>query len=141
MFDTQTYNVIVHGLAFTGLFTAFQTSSLFQTIVLNDVGLGSDLGYNSLAIIYAVLAVSNFFSPYIVDFTGPRIGMGVAGCTYCLFIATFLKPAAWSVLSASALLGLGAAVLWTAQVNYFFPHSHCEGKLSHHQLNGVDAWP
>ena len=114
--DVKLYNVIVHGLAFTGLFTAFQTSSLFQTTVLKDVGLASDLGYNSLAIVYSVFSVANFFSPFIVDFTGPRIGMGVSGLVYCLFIAAFLDPKTWTVLVGSAILGFGAAVLWTAQV-------------------------
>lgn len=123
MKDVKFYNVVVHGLAFTGLFTAFQTSSLFQTTVLKDVGLGSDLGYNCLAIIYSVFSVANLIAPYVVEFTGPRIGMGLAGSVYCMYIAAFLNPKEWSVLGASALLGLGAAVLWTAQVDrsFFLP--------------------
>ena len=114
--NMKLYNVVMHGVAFMGLFTAFQTSSFFQTTVLKDVGLGSDLGFNSLAIIYAVFSVANFLSPFIVEFTGPRLGMGLGGSVYCLFIATFLDPKEWSVLGASALLGVGAAILWTAQV-------------------------
>jgi hypothetical protein len=113
--DPKLYNIVVHGIAFMGLFTAFQTSSSFQTTVLKDVGLGSNLGYTSLAIIYAVFSVANFVSPYIVDFAGPRVGMAAGGAFYCLFIATFLAPKEWTVLGASGLLGVAAAVLWTAQ--------------------------
>eukprot|EP00048_Salpingoeca_helianthica_P015418 m.226672 g.226672 ORF g.226672 m.226672 type:complete len:427 (-) comp17008_c0_seq1:30-1310(-) len=116
--DPKLYNIVVHGIAFMGLFTAFQTSSSFQTTVLKDVGLGSNLGYTSLAIIYAVFSVANFISPYIVDFLGPRVGMGIGGAFYCLFIATFLAPKEGTVLGASGLLGVAAAVLWTAQGNF-----------------------
>eukprot|EP00047_Mylnosiga_fluctuans_P003001 m.226943 g.226943 ORF g.226943 m.226943 type:complete len:423 (+) comp11505_c0_seq1:40-1308(+) len=115
--DVKLYNVVVHGLAFMCIFMAFQTASSFNSTLLTNMGFG-DLGYNSLAVIYAVFSVANFISPFIVDLTGPRIGMALGGSLYCLFIAAFLKPMAWSIMVSSALLGLGAAVLWTAQGSF-----------------------
>eukprot|EP00730_Choanoeca_flexa_P005767 TRINITY_DN12019_c1_g4_i4.p1 TRINITY_DN12019_c1_g4~~TRINITY_DN12019_c1_g4_i4.p1 ORF type:complete len:430 (+),score=70.69 TRINITY_DN12019_c1_g4_i4:104-1291(+) len=100
------------------LFTAFQTSGSFQTTVLKDQNLGDSLGYQSLAIIYAVFAICNFVAPPIVKVLGPRLSMIFGSAMYALFIATFLKPAQWSILGASALVGVGAAVLWTAQGNF-----------------------
>lgn len=116
--NVKTFNVVMHGLAFTGIFTAFQTSSFFESTLLDDVGLGGDLGFNSLAVIYAVFSMANFVSPFLVEKLGPRLGMGVGGSFYCLFIAALIEPKEWSVLGASALLGFGAAVLWTAQGNF-----------------------
>jgi hypothetical protein len=86
----------MHGVAFMALFTAFQvntrkltdvickldqtwlclqTSGSFQTTVLKDQNLGDSLGFQSLAIIYAVFSVCNFIAPPIVKSLGPRISM------------------------------------------------------------------
>lgn len=116
--DVGFYNVIVHGIAFMALFTAFQTSGAFQATVLDDVLHQPNLGFTSLSIIYVVFACSNFISPPVVEKLGARIGMLGGACFYTLFIASFLKPMAWSILAASALLGIAAAVIWTAQGNF-----------------------
>ncbi len=51
--------------------------------------------------------------------------MFVSAFGYAAFIACFLKPMVGTILAASALLGLCAAVLWTAQVgNYVEVFSH-----------------
>lgn len=109
------YNVLVHGIGFMALFTAFQTSSGFQPTVLKDVLHNAALGNQSLAIIYIVFALANFIAPPIVEKLGVRPAMIVSSAGYALFIAAFLKPAVWSILGSSVILGLCAAVLWTAQ--------------------------
>lgn len=101
------------------------------------------LGNQSLAIIYSVFALANFIAPPIVQALGTRISMIIVGgglgaievllqclyswmtpilsphhqssAGYALFIATFLKPEVWSILTCSAVLGVCAAILWTAQ--------------------------
>ena len=35
-----------------------------------------------------------------------------------IFIASFLKPMVWSLYMGSALVGFGAAIIWTAQGNF-----------------------
>eukprot|EP01147_Barroeca_monosierra_P009483 gene9483-1724_t len=122
------YNVVVHGFAFMALFTAFQlihdhlvydqTSGGFQTTVLKDIMDDSQLGTQSLAIIYAVFSLANFVSPIIVHYLGARFCMFLGGIGYSLFIGSILTLNAAAILSASALLGFSAAVIWTAQGNY-----------------------
>ncbi|EGD83101.1 hypothetical protein PTSG_03741 [Salpingoeca rosetta] len=112
------YNVVVHGFAFMALFTAFQTSGGFQTTVLKDIMGDNQLGTESLAIIYAVFALGNFISPIVVHYIGARPSMFLGGIGYALFIGSILTLNKALILSASALLGLSAAIIWTAQGNY-----------------------
>lgn len=41
----STLDVVKMGIAFTCIFTAFQTSSSFQATVLKDLGFGESLGF------------------------------------------------------------------------------------------------
>ena len=56
-----------------------QTTGAFQTTVLKDQGFGASLGFQSLAIIYSVFAIFNFFAPPVVNFLGPRVSMVLVG--------------------------------------------------------------
>lgn len=76
------------------------------------------LGYISLAVLYSVFAVSNFFAPTIVKKLGPRISMVFAASlyvTYTLFAAFNYK---WAIIVSSILVGFAASILWTAQGDY-----------------------
>ncbi|GAU97899.1 hypothetical protein RvY_09122 [Ramazzottius varieornatus] len=116
--DLKYRNVILLGLSFMGLFSAFQTCGLVQTIVLQNY-FGQDastLGYVSLGILYATLGCANWFSPFLISLIGgPKIAMILGGITYSLFIAIFLRPYYATLYAGSVLVGVGAAVLWTAQ--------------------------
>ncbi|OQV20090.1 UNC93-like protein MFSD11 [Hypsibius exemplaris] len=115
--DAKFRNILLLGFAFMVLFSAFQTCGVIQTIVLKSY-FGDDastLGYTSLAILYATLGVANWFSPFIVSLIGPKWGMIAGGLCYSLFIAIFLKPFYGTLYAGSVLVGVGAAVLWTAQ--------------------------
>ncbi|XP_074649498.1 UNC93-like protein MFSD11 isoform X2 [Tubulanus polymorphus] len=105
------------------MFTAFQTCSMIEETVIegainepNSTFTGN--GYTSLAIIYVSLAVSNWAAPSIVSVLGLKISMMVSGAIYALFIASFLKPMTWALYTTSVLVGIAAAVLWTAQGSY-----------------------
>ncbi|XP_077979841.1 UNC93-like protein MFSD11 [Glandiceps talaboti] len=132
--DIRLVNVIVLGFAFMFLFTAFQTCSMIEQTVLKSFEHNNHShsgqtnhtsghnftgsGYTSLAIIYAVFALSNWGAPSVVSVLGPKWSMVIAGVTYALFIAGFLKPMEWSLYLTSVLVGIGAAVIWTAQGNF-----------------------
>jgi len=123
------YNVIVLGLCFMLVFTAFQTSSNVQTSVLNSIKrdgsyIFKNKGYVSLAIIYAVFSVANFIAPPIVSKVGPRIALLLGGLCYCIFIGSLIYPFVWSLYVASVIVGLGAAVIWTAQGNFLTINSN-----------------
>jgi len=80
-------------------------------------------GYISLAVIYAVFALSNWTAPSIVAGVGPKITMIIGGALYCLFIASFLKPMTWLFYLSSVLVGFGAAIIWTGQGTCFTMNS------------------
>eukprot|EP00051_Salpingoeca_urceolata_P020113 m.299280 g.299280 ORF g.299280 m.299280 type:complete len:514 (-) comp19546_c0_seq7:279-1820(-) len=110
----RVYNILVHGVAFMVLFSAFQTASEYSQPVLSALGHG-DLGFLSASVIYGVFSVSTLISPHVVTYLGPRLAMCVSGLTYVIFIFSFVFPSLATILAASAILGVGAAVLWTAQ--------------------------
>ena len=71
-----------------------------------------------MAIIYAVFSVANWFAPPVVAFMGPRFTLISGGICYALFIAQLTYPNDIMLYGASALIGLGAAMIWVAQGNF-----------------------
>ncbi|MBN3283807.1 MFS11 protein, partial [Polyodon spathula] len=70
-----------------------------------------------MSIIYGVFSASNLIAPSVVAVIGPQISMFVCGLFYSAYIAVFIYPLTWSFYTASVLVGIAAAVLWTAQGN------------------------
>lgn len=127
VFDLKLYNVIVLGLSFMLVFTAFQTNGIIQQTVIKsiqseDSSFTGD-GYTSLAIIYAVFAAANWAAPSVVSLIGAKFTMIVGAATYGLFIASFLHPMTWSLYVASVIIGFGAACIWTGQGNFLTVNS------------------
>ncbi|XP_076340619.1 LOW QUALITY PROTEIN: UNC93-like protein MFSD11 [Tachypleus tridentatus] len=130
IFDPKLYNVVILGFTFMFVFTAFQTGGMIQKVVLQsihdeDTSYEGD-GYISLAIIYAVFAISNWIAPPVISFIGPKYSMFVGGITYALFISNFLYPLTWGLYLASVLIGVGAALIWTGQGNFLTMNSDSE---------------
>ncbi|KZS04435.1 Protein unc-93 A [Daphnia magna] len=126
--DRKFINVIVLGLAFMLIFTAFQTmgniqQTVIKSITQEDPTFKAD-GFISLAIIYAVLSISNWISPSIISVIGPKWSMLVGGFFYSLYIASFFLQQSWALYTCSALLGFGAALIWTGQGNYLTLNSN-----------------
>ncbi|XP_059095962.1 UNC93-like protein MFSD11 [Tigriopus californicus] len=124
---TKNLNVALLGLAFMLIFTAFQTMGNIQTTLLQSAANPDSSGfvpgfhgsgYTSLAIIYAVFATANWVSPPVVAWLGSRLTMVVGALLYAVFIAQFYWPNDILLYGSSALIGLGAAILWTAQGNF-----------------------
>ncbi|NWV85553.1 MFS11 protein, partial [Dasyornis broadbenti] len=113
------FNIIILGVSFMFIFTAFQTcGNIAQTVItnLNNTDFHGS-GYTSMSIIYGVLSASNLISPSVVAIVGPQFSMVVSGMFYSLYIAVFIQPATWAFYTASVFIGIAAAVLWTAQGN------------------------
>ncbi|XP_017293787.1 UNC93-like protein MFSD11 [Kryptolebias marmoratus] len=112
-------NIIVLGFGFMFMFTAFQTcGNIEQTIIksFNSTEFHGS-GYTSMAIIYGVFSASNLMAPSVVTVIGPQLSMFISGLLYSGYIAMFIHPLTWSFYTASVLVGVAAAVLWTAQGN------------------------
>ncbi|XP_024270071.1 UNC93-like protein MFSD11 isoform X2 [Oncorhynchus tshawytscha] len=95
-----------------------------QTIVKsldNDTITGS--GYHSLGIIYGIFSFSNLLSPTVVAIIGPQFTMFFSGILYSGYVAVFITPSTWSFYLTSVLIGIGAAMLWTAQGHFLVENS------------------
>ncbi|XP_042360472.1 UNC93-like protein MFSD11 [Plectropomus leopardus] len=112
-------NIIILGFGFMFMFTAFQTcGNIEQTVIksFNNTEFHGS-GYTSMAIIYGVFSASNLIAPSVVTVIGPQLSMFFSGLLYSGYIAMFIYPYTWSFYTASVLVGIAAAVLWTAQGN------------------------
>ncbi|XP_039973927.1 UNC93-like protein MFSD11 [Xiphias gladius] len=125
MADRRTFNVVILGVGFLFIFTAFTTcGNIEQTVVKsleNATFTGS--GYHSLGIIYGVFSFSNLLAPTVVTVIGPKITMFLSGLLYSGYIAVFIIPSVWSFYLTSVLIGIGAAMLWTAQGHFLVENS------------------
>ncbi|XP_061837518.1 UNC93-like protein MFSD11 [Nerophis lumbriciformis] len=112
-------NIVILGVGFMFIFTAFQTcGNIEQTVIksFNSTSFHAS-GYTSMSIIYGVFSASNLLAPSMVAVIGPQLAMFFSGLLYSGYIAMFVYPYTWSFYTASVLVGIGAAVLWTAQGN------------------------
>ncbi|OCT63013.1 UNC93-like protein MFSD11 [Xenopus laevis] len=110
-------NIVILGVGFMFMFTAFQTSgNVAQTVIssLNSTSFHGS-GYTSLAIIYSVFSASNLIAPSVIAVIGCQMSMFLSGLLYSAYIAMFIQPYTWSFYTLSVLIGIAAAVLWTAQ--------------------------
>ncbi|XP_077315405.1 UNC93-like protein MFSD11 [Lithobates pipiens] len=110
-------NIFILGFAFMFMFTAFQTcGNVAQTVIssLNNTEFRGS-GYTSMAIIYGVFSASNLIAPSVVALIGCQLSMFASGLFYSAYIAMFIQPYTWSFYTLSVLIGIAAAVLWTAQ--------------------------
>lgn len=125
MADIRTFNVAILGVGFLFIFTAFTTcGNVEQTVVKSlDNSTFTGSGYHSLGIIYGVFSFSNLLAPTIVTVIGPKFAMFVSGLLYSGYIAVFIAPVTWAFYFTSALIGVGAALLWTAQGHFLVENS------------------
>lgn len=103
------WNTFALGIGFFLLFVSFGTTQMFET------SLSADLGRLSLVILYTAFPVSNLFiSSSFVRLVGARRSLVLSATTYCFFVFVHLFDSVALRLFAAFLLGVGAAVLWTA---------------------------
>lgn len=125
MADRRTFNVAILGVGFLFIFTAFTTcGNVEQTVVKslrNETFSGS--GYYSLGIIYGIFSFSNLLAPTVVAVIGAKLCMFTSGLLYSGYIAVFILPFTWSFYLTSVLIGIGAAMLWTAQGQFLVENS------------------
>ncbi len=103
----------------------FPWSISFQTVILesaknpNSTGYVEDFngdGFISLSIVYAVAFFCDFFSASIIALLGVKATLCTGACAYAIFIASFFLLESWALYTASALMGVGSAMVWVSQV-------------------------
>lgn len=110
--------LIVMSFGFTLLFTAFQTGSQVAEIVFKSYKEehGVELNaYTGSVVLYIVFALSNWFAPSVISLIGEKFTLIVGGSTYVLYLSLFLYPNNPCLYIYSVIIGIGAAILWTAQ--------------------------
>ena len=129
-------NVIIISVSFFFNFGSFGGLVRLQS-TLNRV---EGMGVITLSILYAVLVISCLFVPKLmIRFIGHRWTIVVSFVGYILYMAAN-GYAVWStMITASVLVGLCAAPLWTAQCSYFIiiaQHYHrLTGQTTHHVVS------
>eukprot|EP01112_Ceratiomyxa_fruticulosa_P001918 TRINITY_DN1206_c0_g3_i2.p1 TRINITY_DN1206_c0_g3~~TRINITY_DN1206_c0_g3_i2.p1 ORF type:complete len:414 (+),score=36.88 TRINITY_DN1206_c0_g3_i2:157-1398(+) len=111
------------GIGFTTLFMGFQACQNFVTT------LHPKDGYIALGLSYFVLGLSCFFSPIVVQKLGIRASIWTSAFWYGFFVITVMSFFGSFIIPSSILLGVGSAILWSAQpcyINYCAP----EGKIA-----------
>ncbi|CAF1381624.1 unnamed protein product [Adineta steineri] len=108
------YNIIHLSISFVLIFLPYLVAQTFQT--------SSDYakdGAFAVGIIYIVFCLANLaLSQYATQLLGLRITFIVSSLTYLLFIAANIKYMKWVLYISAFLVGLGAALIWTAQGAY-----------------------
>jgi len=109
-------NVVAISIAFLFIFNAFQGLSRLQS-TLNRV---EGMGVLTLSVLYAVLIVSCMFTPRLMILgLGHRWTIVMSFVGYILYMAANGYAVWGTMITASVLVGLSAAPLWTAQCSYF----------------------
>ncbi|CAF0866353.1 unnamed protein product [Rotaria sordida] len=108
------YNIIHLSLSFFLILTPFGVTQIFQT--------SSDHakdGALALAITSLVFCLTNLvLSSYITRSLGVRLTLIFSSVAYVPFIASNIKYNRWTLYISGFLVGVGAALLWTAQGVY-----------------------
>lgn len=125
--DRPFLNVLILSFGFMLVFTAFQTMGNIEQTILKSIH-AEDSSYNadayiSLAIIYGVFATCNWLAPSYISVTGPRVAILTGSCCYALFIGSFFCPNEALLYAMSAVLGVGAAFIWTGHGQYLTENS------------------
>lgn len=100
----RTYkNLIVISLGFLFLFTAFQALQNLQSSIHDD----ENLGLVSLCVIYAALVTSCMFvPPLLINKLGCKYTVMLSMSGYVLYTVAMFHPRYWTLVPASALLGM-----------------------------------
>ena len=97
-------------IAYLCLFTAFQTTQILAAALLGN------LGTIAIGVLYLCFVGSGFFAPVIARKLGPVRGLIFGGCTYVLFMLSFIYMVAPIVLLCACIIGCcGASILWCSQ--------------------------
>lgn len=110
-------NAIVLVAAFSIIFAGYNASQQYFSAVFHVSG-AENIAFISLSIVYASLAITNFWSPEICRRLGLKASLFISSLTYPVFIATVVFSIEPLIYIASVGLGFGGSILWTAHGSY-----------------------
>ncbi|KAJ8303280.1 hypothetical protein KUTeg_019676 [Tegillarca granosa] len=108
-------NLFVTSFGFLLLFTSFQSLSNLQSTLNKAEG----LGLWGLTTIYIALVLSCFFlPPFVISHLGCKWTLAFSMVCYIAYMAANLYAVFALMIPAAAILGIGAAPLWSAKCTY-----------------------
>lgn len=110
-------NVRFMSVAFAFLFFGFDGIQQYITVFFDEANIRW-VGFTTLIIVYVLFTLANPVAALIVGRIGARRSMMVAVSVYILFCLSLLTAMPWIIFMTAALLGVAAALLWTAQNSY-----------------------
>ncbi|KAE9549637.1 hypothetical protein FO519_007144, partial [Halicephalobus sp. NKZ332] len=136
--ESETLNVLQLGAGFLLIFfSSYAQSAILETIIdakNKDGVVDEHAGYVSAAIVTSVFTFANFIAAPVVGLLGVRWAMVSGAITYIIFQAGFLFLNEPFLYFSSALLGVGAAIIWAAQGKYIAMNSTNETASLHSSL-------
>ena len=103
------FNVLAVGASFAVIFSAYNPLQNYISSLIPGT-----LGQQSLAVLYTVCAVSVFAAPAVTARWGAKLTMIFGAACYVVYMLALLDLTPALVLSASAVIGFGSALLWVA---------------------------
>ena len=110
-------NVIILSLAFLFIFLGFGSVQQYVTVFFSDMG-KANVGFWSLILIYGFFGLFNPMAATFIPKYGAKVSMIVGSIFYSLYIFALLNKSILIVYVSSALLGIGASLLWMGQNSY-----------------------
>ncbi len=110
-------DIIILSAAFFLIFLSFNTAQQYFAAVYSDFGKEQIAAY-SLATAYFFFFLGTFIAAPLTGKIGLKKSMAIASIGYAVFIAAIPLKVDWLVLLFGAIVGVCAAILWTAEGAY-----------------------
>ncbi|XP_056620527.1 protein unc-93 homolog A [Triplophysa dalaica] len=125
MISRNTKNVLVVSFGFLLLFTAYGGLQSLQSSLNAEDG----MGVISLSVIYAAIILSSMFLPPImIKNLGCKWTIVISMACYVTYSFGNLSPGWASLMSTSAILGMGGSPLWSAKCTYLTISGNLQGQ-------------
>ncbi|MAG12902.1 hypothetical protein CL630_03790 [bacterium] len=98
-------------------FAGFEACQQFLAPILNQTGKSQE-AFLSILVLYAAFAVSGFVVPYLLRSMSYKTALIIAAPAYLLFIIAAATANTLLLFTASILVGIAAAFLWSVPVVY-----------------------
>lgn len=122
MFKSIQKEIKILSFSFFFIFVGFGGVQQYVTTFFSQLGF-VNVGFNSLLILYIFFTLSNPLGAIVVSKYGAKKSMMVGALTYFLYIISILSKSMSVIYIGSALIGIGAAILWIAQNTYIISAS------------------
>ncbi|XP_055997690.1 protein unc-93 homolog A-like [Ostrea edulis] len=106
--------VIILSIIFVVVFSGFDGMQNLQSTLNNESG----RGVISLSVVYGCFVLSSFFAPSFIRVLTAKGCLIICCVSHVVYAASNLYPVFWTLLSASAFVGLTSGALWTSQGMY-----------------------